>query len=325
VIGRHSFGTPGPTLEFDGHLDVIDIPNPAPHFAEGRFYGRGACDMKGPLACMVEAARILVAGAPELAGALMITAHSRHETPVGRNEPLEDMIERGQFGDAVIIGECGFRTLPIKGRGMSAYRVTLERQGDVLHETKGPHLPDPVLYMGPVISALAAEAKRLAHRKDAPFETVFIGQVHGGDFYNRIPRSCWLEGTWRHEMPKRPAEIQAGLERLLAFTWAYAAEGITTRIEVIPGPDAFCLSPEEDIACCLKAAYRTVHGAPLEEELITLCGNAPWFIRDAHVPCLYHGLDQASAHSDNEHADLEEMLDLVRTYIMTALLYLAVE
>ena len=322
VIARHAFCRPGRTLAFDGHLDVIDIPNPTPRADASRVYGRGACDMKGQIACMAEAARILIHGAPDLAGTLMITAHSRHETPVGRNEPLDEMIARGQFGDAVIIGECGYNVLPVQGRGMSAYRITVARPGDVVHETQAVGVPNPLYYAARIVAALEGEAERLRARPDGPFESVFVGQIHGGDFFNRVPRACWLEGTWRHERPKSTAEIRQDLERVLAFTEGWTAAGMRVDLDVIPGPDVFTVSGQEPIALCLKAAYQAVHGRPLEEARITLCGNAPWFIRDAHVPCLYHGINQASAHSDNEYAELAEMVQLTKTYILTALLYL---
>ncbi|MHB1191381.1 MAG: M20/M25/M40 family metallo-hydrolase, partial [Armatimonadota bacterium] len=59
VIGTYAFTT-GRTLQFDGHSDTIDKPHEKPCVKDGRVYGRGACDMKGSLAAMTEAARILI-------------------------------------------------------------------------------------------------------------------------------------------------------------------------------------------------------------------------------------------------------------------------
>ena len=61
VVGRAGPGTGG--MAYFGHTDVVpaeDWSGPggafAPTRADGRLYGRGACDMKGSVACMLAAA-----------------------------------------------------------------------------------------------------------------------------------------------------------------------------------------------------------------------------------------------------------------------------
>src|SRR5207248_8530588 len=49
VLARLSGGGPR-TLILNGHLDTVPIPHPPPEIAAGRLFGRGALDMKGPLA-----------------------------------------------------------------------------------------------------------------------------------------------------------------------------------------------------------------------------------------------------------------------------------
>ncbi len=322
VIARHAFDRPGQTLQFDGHLDTIPMPHAPPQIAEGRLYGRGACDMKGPLACMVEAARILIQHA-ELCGALMLTAHSLHEAPLGLNQPLDDMIRRGQFGDAVIIGEAASDRLPVAALGMCIWDITVSRQGDVLHESKGTGIPNPLVYANRVLAALSEHAIALARRPGPLKHSLFVGQVHGGDFYNRIPTTCHLQGTRRFPPPLKAADMREEFARLLAFTEAWRAEGISVDVEITRIGDAYQLPEGTAIADCLKAAYAEVHGRTLEEETISLVANAPWFINDAHVPCVYHGLSASSAHADVEWADLGEMVELVKTLVLTAVLYLA--
>src|SRR5262245_59151205 len=60
VIGKKGSGTGG--LTFFGHTDTVPADDWAegdpfkPFVREGRLYGRGSCDMKGPDACMLAAA-----------------------------------------------------------------------------------------------------------------------------------------------------------------------------------------------------------------------------------------------------------------------------
>jgi acetylornithine deacetylase/succinyl-diaminopimelate desuccinylase-like protein len=324
VIGRHTFRHPGKTLQLDGHLDTIANPHAPPKFENGSLIGRGACDMKGALACMVEAARVLIAAEADLAGSLMVTAHSQHEMPVGHNEALDDMIEQGQFGDAVVIGECGSTTLPLEGLGMSVFEIVIERDGEVLHETKGRGVPNPIHYADKVLAALVSHAAALAEQGGPLPESLFVGQIHSGDFYNRIPTFCYIQGTRRYAAPKTVVDIRQEFDRLLAFARDYEAQGIRIKTTVTRAGDGFRLSADESIVRCLKAAYQEVRGQALPESYTTIVGNAPWFIRDAHVPCVYHGPDQSSAHSDHEYVVLDDLVQVVKTYILLALAYLEV-
>src|SRR6476646_4917003 len=59
VIGTLEFG-PGPTILFDAHLDTVPVSDadrwvhdPGGELTDGRLFGRGAVDTKGPLAACV--------------------------------------------------------------------------------------------------------------------------------------------------------------------------------------------------------------------------------------------------------------------------------
>jgi acetylornithine deacetylase/succinyl-diaminopimelate desuccinylase len=76
VVARLANG-PGPVFAFNTHLDVVPAGDgwSSDPFTlrehEGRLYGRGACDCKGPLAAMLEAMRMLAAGRELWSGTLL--------------------------------------------------------------------------------------------------------------------------------------------------------------------------------------------------------------------------------------------------------------
>ena len=57
VITRLAGARPGPTLQFDGHLDTVHLPYRPPRLADGVLSGSGAADMKAGIAAAVEALR----------------------------------------------------------------------------------------------------------------------------------------------------------------------------------------------------------------------------------------------------------------------------
>lgn len=112
VVGRIGSGR-GPVLLFNGHMDTVGVgdPNAWQHdpfggeVVEGRLYGRGAADMKGPLAAMVYGARLF---RERMGNALPGTVYV---VGVVQEEPREGMAmkalveEEGVRPDFVLLGE----------------------------------------------------------------------------------------------------------------------------------------------------------------------------------------------------------------------------
>ena len=57
VIARLAGERPGPTLQFDGHLDTVHLPYRPPRLVGGTLAGTGSADMKAGIAAAVEALR----------------------------------------------------------------------------------------------------------------------------------------------------------------------------------------------------------------------------------------------------------------------------
>ncbi|MSO93698.1 MAG: M20 family peptidase [Rhodospirillales bacterium] len=78
VIARYING-PGPVFAFNSHLDVVPAgdgwstaPFKLTDKGDGRLYGRGSCDAKGPIVAMVEAGRLLLAEKGKWSGELLL-------------------------------------------------------------------------------------------------------------------------------------------------------------------------------------------------------------------------------------------------------------
>lgn len=100
----------GSSLVFNGHIDVVSAePRSAwtsdpfrPRIANGRLYGRGACDMKGGVAAMVFALQALHRTATNLEGDLIVATNTDEESSGAGGTALA---HRGLRADAAIVTE----------------------------------------------------------------------------------------------------------------------------------------------------------------------------------------------------------------------------
>ncbi|GAA0438423.1 M20/M25/M40 family metallo-hydrolase [Streptomyces luteireticuli] len=119
VIGVIERGA-GPTVMLLGHMDTV--PGRLPVRSEdGRLYGRGAVDAKGPLAAMICAA----AGAVDFPGRIVVVGVVEEETPRSRGA----MAIRAAHTrpDALIIGEpSGWSSVVLGYKGKLDMRYTVK-------------------------------------------------------------------------------------------------------------------------------------------------------------------------------------------------------
>lgn len=143
VVGKLGRGTGG--FAYFGHTDVVPAGDWAcshgpfePTVRDGRLYGRGSCDMKGSIACMLAAAERFRAG--DLRQPLYVTCTADEEIGYGgarqvaaRSELFREMVAGGTHG---VVGEptrrevvyahkgtCGFMAI---SHGRAAHSSTRE-------------------------------------------------------------------------------------------------------------------------------------------------------------------------------------------------------
>ncbi len=175
VIGRYETGRPGPTIHFNGHLDVVEVGQGWRHdpFAgaieNGRIYGRGTCDMKGGLAAAVVAVEALIDSGLPLVGAIEVSGTVDEET--GGFGGVAHLAKLGLFSkprvDHVIIPEpLNVDRVCIGHRGV--WWAEIETQGRIAHGSM-PFLGDcAIRHMSAFVAALEAEVfPRLAGRRTA--------------------------------------------------------------------------------------------------------------------------------------------------------------
>jgi putative selenium metabolism hydrolase len=153
VIGVRSGARSGKTILLDAHLDVVAVTNRAAwtrdpfggEIADGRIWGRGACDDKGTLAAMIcGAARVL---REEFAGQIIVSASVCEENLTGA--ALAHTLDQHR-ADIVVVGEPTDLKLGIAQKGRAG--IVVDARGASAH-TARPELGENAVYK--MIDAIA--------------------------------------------------------------------------------------------------------------------------------------------------------------------------
>lgn len=108
-------GTAAPLVCFAGHTDIVPTgpldqwqSDPfTPTIRDGRFYGRGAADMKTSIAAFVAAIEAFVREHPDHAGSIAVLFTSDEEGPAvdGTVRVVEALAKRGESMEYCVVGE----------------------------------------------------------------------------------------------------------------------------------------------------------------------------------------------------------------------------
>jgi acetylornithine deacetylase len=218
------FATIGPTgaggVGLSGHSDCVPVGGQSwasdPFtltLRDGKLYGRGACDMKGFLACVLasvpmfksrqlkEPIHIVISYDEEVGctGVRPLIARLGHDLPRPR---------------AIIVGEPTSMKVIDAHKRIDAYRTRVT--GREAHSS----MPELGVNAIAAAAALIGELERLGAeiakrqndpRFDPPFSTVMVGTIEGGTAHNIVPKHCEFQWQVRSLPQAAPAEVPRDL------------------------------------------------------------------------------------------------------------------
>ena len=174
--------------------------------------------------------------------------------------------------------------------------------------------PNPILVAARVIEAIRARNEELAaveHEWVGP-ESYFLGEVHGGDFYNRHPVECRVVGTRRWALGNTPENAEAEFRALLEPI--AADSGCAIDLDLQDSRGAYRIDPEDRLVVALREAYRDVTGQELPLTGVRLVADGAMF-HAAGIPTVYHGPMGSGAHGDVESIEVAELVRATRVYL----------
>jgi acetylornithine deacetylase len=227
-----SWGAPAqPALALVGHTDCVPY-DPAWAGAlrleerDGKLFGRGACDTKGFLACMLEAASRVDRASLTRGLALVFTADEETGC-LGAKKLADAKLVAPTYA---IVGEPTSLTPVRAHKGYSLAKVeVIGREGHSAYPDSGA---SAILAAGRLLARIDDLARALARESapdfDPPHATVNVGTIAGGKAANIIPGSCRFTVEWRTPPDHAPSRF---LDEVRAAGHEVARErGVEVRI-----------------------------------------------------------------------------------------------
>lgn len=332
AIGRVRGTGGGPTVMLCSHLDVVDAGEPdawehPPYggvIAAGHLHGRGAMDIKGPLALQTHAAARFVND--RLAGDLLVV-HTVYEERAGWG--IAHFMEHTDARpDAIIIGEATHGDICIGHRGRA--ELVVEIAGLAGHASAPERARSALAPLPGVLHALGSFSKTLeADPVLGPSTFVPTGVQTEPASPNVIPDRVRVIVDWRVLPGLEPeaavARVRDHLERHVALPQGY---GLDVRFSTVRQRTHTGLEMERRLftpAYRLDEEHPVVHAARRAVKAAT--GRAPivrpWtFATDGGHACGLHGVptigyapgEERYAHTNRERLQLAEARIAFDTY-----------
>jgi succinyl-diaminopimelate desuccinylase len=331
VIAHVKTANRRPALLFVCHLDVVgpgDEPWRHPPFGaveeSGRIYGRGAVDMKGPIASAVTAVCETVDSKATLEGDIIFAATAGEETDsAGVLRLMQDQAWcQGENGGAsptlplagIVIPEPTDLAVVTAHRGLFWLKITTK--GKAVHSSMAQRGVNAIGSMKRLLDELEHYRIEFAPHPQLGESAMSINMIHGGEAMNIVPDRCTV-GIDVRTLPGQDHEaLRYDFERMLArltarvpqFEAALVVERSAGAMETDPQcafVKAFCSAVDVDLTNPVPFTTDAPHLAPL---------GAPIVIYGPGKPKLCHQTDEYI-----EIADLQAGADSFKKVILTFL------
>jgi succinyl-diaminopimelate desuccinylase len=320
-------GRATPALVFAGHTDVVPAGpreqwgvDPFAAVVDGDLLkGRGAADMKGSLAAMINASRRFARTYPYASGSLglLITSDEEGVADDGTLKVMETLAKRGETFQYCVVGEPSSAarlgdTVRIGRRGSLSGVMTIRGvQGHVAYPLAADN---PIHALAKFVAAMTREPVDHGNEHFPPTTFQMVNVHSDAGAVNVTPGDLKCRFNLRYSNLWTPEALQAHIEKLLAEL------GIDHELKWRVAGLPFLTKPGR-LTDAVRAAVREHTG--LEPELSTSGGTSDGrFIAPYGVDVVEVGPINATIHKVNEVVSISDLDRLEHIYFRIAELLL---
>lgn len=281
------------------HFDTVDAAEHQfiPRKANGRLYGRGACDTKGSVAAMFSALCLLARSSNRPKHTEIVFAGLIDEENMQAGSRA--LVAEGYEADLAIVGEA--TRLKVVTAHKGSLWLELRTQGRSAHGSRPDLGRNAVHAMAKVVELIETEYAAVLRRRRHPMlghPTVSVGAIRGGTQPNIVPDSCVISVDRRTV----PGETEAGIKReLLALLAKRKLKAIVTSRKQAP-----CLPLETDPQLPIIRQLLTSTGQRQPTGMHYYCDAS--VLACGGIPSVVFGPgDIAQAHTSDEWISLESL------------------
>ena len=333
LVGTLPGAGDGHSLILNGHVDVVppgaeelwSYPPFGGVIDQGRIYGRGSVDMKGPLLAGLYAMIALREAGVELSGTMHLQSVVAEED--GGMGTLATIL-RGYRADGAIVLEPTDLVVAPAQAGCLNFRVHvpgLAAHGAVREE--GVSAFEKLFAVYAAIQQLETERNQaragdpLFARFQAPF-AISIGTIQGGDWASSVPDHVAMEGRMGVAPGEDFASARGELEAAVAQA---AAQDVWLRdhspeVEWWGGRFLSARTPSDHpLVSTVRGAASDVTGREVPLEGVTYGADMGLIANVGETPAVLFGAgDIRVAHRPDEYVEIEDLVTMARTLAAVA-------
>ena len=318
----------GKSLMLSGHLDTVppyDMENPfAPVLKEGVIYGRGACDMKGPVSAMLLSLIALKRSGISLKGDVLFTGVIDEEE---KGKGAEYIVKNGPFTDGAIIGEPTDMKIAVGHKGLEWIKVKV--MGKKVHGGRMDEGINAIVMASKLIDKIYDEyvpKLKERHHEILGKPAINIGKISGGDQPSTVPGECileidrrWIPSESREQVYE---ELNQIIEELKAEVKGFYAE-IYDMFEndKLLSHKPFYTDKDDPLVKASKKAL-SLSERETDETVFPAWSDAGTIAAYTKTKCIVMGPgDLALAHGKEESIPIKEIVDAAGIYTNIILEY----
>ncbi len=320
-------GQPRRSIMFNTHMDHVDVGDharwPFPPYAatvvEGEIWGRGASDLKGPLACHVYAGALLKRLGLPLANDVYVVGVVQEEVGGLGSSMLMDHLKT----DYAVIGEPSANVLALGHRGRVEVLVTIAG--------KSVHASVPEIGVNPLYS-MARFLQAIEQMRFEPDpEHSFLGPTSVAPTYittdqtsrNVVPAECQVVLDFRNTPKDKPEIIMERVRKAIGESLGEGAQGVATINAVTltsytgvsrPFSNAappFGIAPDRPLARQAKAALSAALKRDMPTKIWPFCTDAGHLV-NAGIEVIGFGPGYEEViHTVDERISIDMMVEAV--------------